>query len=456
MTKRMAVILAAGKGTRMKSELPKVLHKISGIAMVEHVIRAVKECQVDSIVTIIGNGSELVQEVLKDQTQFALQDQQLGTGHAVQQAEKLLAACEGHTIVVCGDTPLLTSASLEKLFEHHRETGAKATLLTAIAEDPTGYGRVIRQAGGDVQAVVEQKDANQEELAIQEVNTGTYIFDNQALFQALHKVDNNNAQGEFYLTDVVGILNQAGHKISAYSLDNIEEAIGVNDRLALAKAQKLMTRRINERHLINGVTMTDIDNTYIEVDVKIGSDCLIEPGVMLKGHTEIGQGVTIASHSEIIDSMIGDGSYIRQSVIESAELAEGVTVGPFARIRPKSQLGPKVHIGNFVEVKNSTLAQGTKAGHLAYIGDADLGSDVNVGCGVIFCNYDGKAKHRSRVGDQVFLGSNSNIVSPVAIDHKAFIAAGSTIVKDVEAEALAISRSEQVNKLNYWQKFINK
>ncbi|MBG9981433.1 bifunctional UDP-N-acetylglucosamine diphosphorylase/glucosamine-1-phosphate N-acetyltransferase GlmU [Facklamia sp. DSM 111018] len=456
MGKRMAVILAAGKGTRMKSSLPKVLHSISGLSMVEHVIRAVKQSEVEELVTIIGNGAEQVQEKLGDQTQFALQTEQLGTGHAVQQAENLLSKFSGNTLVICGDTPLLTGETLHNLFKHHEETDAVATILTAEAEDPTGYGRVIRDEQLAVQKIVEQKDASPEELAVKEINTGTYVFDNQALFEALKQVGNENAQGEYYLPDVIEIFKQQKATVSAYIMEDIHEGMGVNDRVALANAQRLMNERIINQHMRNGVTFTNPSTVYIESDVTIGQDSLVEGGVHLKGKTQIGTGCQIGSHTTIINSEIGDQVSVQQSVIEFSEVDQKVTIGPFAHLRPKSKLAEGVHIGNFVEVKNSYIGKNSKAGHLAYIGDADVGQDVNISCGVIFCNYDGKRKYRSVIGDQVFLGSNANIISPVEIGDRAFIAAGSTILKDVEEEALAISRSEQVNKMGYWSKFNNK
>lgn len=453
MANRMAIILAAGKGTRMKSALPKVLHPLSGLTMVGHVVRAVKSSQVDQIVTIIGNEAEQVREALVGQTEFAFQEEQLGTGHAVQQAEYYLAEKEGSTLVICGDTPLLTGETLQNLFEHHEQTHSKATILTAIAQDSTDYGRVLRNSDQEVERIVEEKDASESEKKVKEINTGTYVFDNQALFTALKKVGNNNAQGEYYLPDVIEILRQAGEIVSAYTMQDINEAIGVNDRVALAKAQSVMSERINQLHMRNGVTFLNPSSTYIEVDVTLGTDCIIETGVQLKGQTQVGQNVVLGSHTEVIDSQIADDVIIRQSVIENSQISSKATVGPYAHLRPDSLIGEGVHIGNFVEVKNSKIDKNTRAGHLAYIGDADIGENVNVGCGVIFCNYDGKKKHRSSVGNNSFIGSNSNIVSPIKIGERTVIAAGSTIVKNIADEELGISRAEQVNKANYWEKF---
>ncbi|MBZ6527125.1 bifunctional UDP-N-acetylglucosamine diphosphorylase/glucosamine-1-phosphate N-acetyltransferase GlmU [Aerococcaceae bacterium DSM 111021] len=456
MEKRLAVVLAAGKGTRMKSDLYKVLHTINGISMVEHVLRAVQDSNVERTVTIVGHGAETVREVLADQSEFALQAEQLGTGHAVLQAKDLLKDEEGSTLVICGDTPLLSAETLNQLFEFHEESDAKGTILTAIAEDPTGYGRVVRHGDKEVSRIVEQKDASEEERSITEINTGTYVFNNKALFEALDKVGNENAQGEYYLPDVISIMKEAGEIVKAFTMDNFDDAIGVNDRVALAEATRLMTKRINENHMRNGVTFVNATSTYIEADVEIGQDTVIESGVSLKGNTKIGSHAFIGSNSEIISSNIADHVEIRQSVLEYSEVEEKVTVGPFAHLRAKSVLKEGAHIGNFVEVKNSVVGVNSKSGHLTYIGDADIGSDVNVGCGTVFVNYDGKNKFRSTIGNDVFIGSGSNLIAPITVGDNAVIAAGSTVTKNVPNESLAIARSRQENKDNYWKHFKNK
>lgn len=456
MSNRMAVILAAGKGTRMKSSLIKVLHPICGRPMVEHVLKAAQSTQANDIVVVVGNDAEKVQEALSDQCVYAHQAEQLGTGHAVLQAEPHLKDKKGNTLVVFGDTPLLTGETLSQMFDYHEQSDSHMTVLTAHLENPFGYGRIIRSQEGEVLKIVEQKDATEQERAVQEVNTGTFIFDNQKLFEALNQITNDNAQGEYYLTDVLEILQRGGGKISAFPLENIEESQGVNDRVALFKATQRMQRRINERHMMNGVTLINSDATYIDSDVIIGEDTVIEPGVSLKGNTVIGKGCYIGMNSEIVSSEIAEGVQLSHSVIEHSVIHSGVTIGPYAHIRPNSTLHQDVHIGNFVEVKNSTVGSGTKAGHLTYVGDADLGENINIGCGTIFVNFDGVNKHRSTVGNDVFIGCNANIVSPVEIEDRAFIAAGTTVTDTVEAESLAISRVKQTNIPNYWEKLQSK
>lgn len=452
MTKRYAIVLAAGQGTRMKSKLYKVLHQVCGKAMVEHVIDQVEQAGVDKVVTIVGHGAEAVKETVGNRSDYVLQAEQLGTGHAVLQAKPAIGNEKGTTLVICGDTPLLTAETLQKLVDHHEAQQAKATVLSAHAENPFGYGRVIRNADQLVEKIVEQKDSSEEEAKVQEINTGTYVFDNEALFQALAQVKNENAQGEYYLPDVIEIIKAQGDIVSAYQMADMAEALGVNDRVALAEAATLMKNRINEKHMRNGVTIIDPNNTYIESEVVIGSDTIIEAGVSLKGQTVIGQECFIGSNSEIVDSTIGNFVKVTSSMIEQSQMADYSNIGPYSHIRPNSTIGEAVHIGNFVEVKNAVVGKDTKVGHLTYVGDADLGENINVGCGTVFVNYDGAKKHRSTVGDNSFIGCNVNIIAPVDVAKNAFLAAGSTITKDVPEGALGIARSRQENKKGYWEK----
>ncbi|MFD1393072.1 bifunctional UDP-N-acetylglucosamine diphosphorylase/glucosamine-1-phosphate N-acetyltransferase GlmU [Lacticaseibacillus jixianensis] len=452
MTKKFTLILAAGKGTRMKSKLYKVLHEVCGKPMVDHVLTEVEKTHPDRVVTIVGHGAEAVEETLGQRTQYVVQEQQLGTGHAVLQAEPLIGGEAGMTLIVSGDTPLFTAETFKKLFEYHKDKGATATILTAQAPDPFGYGRIIRSDIGTVQKIVEQKDATPEEARVAEINTGVYVFDNQELFAALHQVKNNNAQGEYYLPDVIQIMKAKGDVIAAYRMPDFSESMGVNDRVALAAATKVMQARINRQHMQNGVTLIDPATTYIDADVTIGADTVIEPGVSLKGRTTIGADCKIGTHSELIDATLEDGVTVTSSTIEDSIMRKGSNIGPNSHLRPQSDIGEEVHLGNFVEVKKATIGPRTKVGHLTYVGDATLGADINVGCGVVFVNYDGVKKWHTEVGSHAFIGSNSNIIAPVKIADHSFIAAGSTITDDVPYHAMGIARARQTNKPDFWDR----
>lgn len=452
MTSKFTIILAAGKGTRMKSKLHKVLHQIAGKSMVDHVLTQVEQLHPEAVVTVVGHDADAVKAELGDRTQFAEQKEQLGTGHAVMQAEGIFGGRRGVTMIVSGDTPLLTADTFNKLFAYHADKGAKATILTAAAPDPTGYGRIIRGELGTVQKIVEQKDASPEEAQINEINTGVFCFDNEALFSALHEVTNDNAQGEYYLTDVIEILKNRGDVVAAYKMPNFDESMGVNDRVALSAAARVMRNRINEQHMRDGVTLVDPERTYIDADVKIGSDTVIEPGAYLKGKTVIGSDCHVGTGSTITDSTIEDGVTITSSTIEDSIMRTGSDIGPNSHLRPQSDIGEGAHIGNFCEVKKATIGAGTKVGHLTYVGDATLGKNINVGCGVVFVNYDGVKKWHTNVGDEAFIGSNSNIVAPVEVADHSFIAAGSTITDDVPFHGMAIARARQTTKKDYWDR----
>ncbi|AOV06312.1 bifunctional UDP-N-acetylglucosamine diphosphorylase/glucosamine-1-phosphate N-acetyltransferase GlmU [Sporosarcina ureilytica] len=452
MSNTYAIVLAAGQGTRMKSDLYKVLHPVCGKPMVAHVIENISHLGANRIVTIVGHGAEKVEETLGNTSEYVLQQEQLGTAHAVQQAEKLIGDLDGTTIIVCGDTPLIRSTTMQKLIEHHKQSAAKATILTAYTEDPTGYGRIIRGENGQVLRNVEQKDATKEEQQVQEINTGTYCFDNRALFEALKKVRNDNAQGEYYLPDVLGILREEGALVTAYATEDFSETLGINDRVVLSEAERVMRLRIAESHMRNGVTIISPENTYISADAKIGRDTVLQPGSMIEGKTMIGSGCIIGPNSQITDSIIGDRTKVHSSVVIESKVGMDTTVGPFAHIRPESDLGNHVRIGNFVEVKKSTFGEGSKAAHLSYIGDANVGSNVNFGCGTIVVNYDGKKKHVTTVEDEAFIGCNANLVAPVEIGKGAYVAAGSTVTKNVPADSLAIGRARQENKDGYVSK----
>lgn len=456
MTNIYAVVLAAGQGTRMKSKLYKVLHPVCGKPMVEHVIDHIGSLDVERIVTVVGHGAELVQETLGNKSQYVLQAEQLGTAHAVQQAEPILKGLTGTTLVVCGDTPLIRPETMQALLDHHASENAKATILTAVTDNPTGYGRILRNKDGQVSQIVEQKDATQEQQLVKEINTGTYCFDNEALFEVLKQVKNENAQGEYYLPDVIEILQKQGEIVAAHVTNSFDETLGVNDRFALSQAEELMRARINERHMRNGVTIINPATTHISADAIIGSDSVILPGVIIEGKTVIGEDCKIGPNSHIVDSQIGHTTTIHSSVVLNSKVGNDTAVGPFAHLRPESSLGNHVKIGNFVEVKKSTLGNDTKVSHLSYIGDAEVGSNVNIGCGSITVNYDGKKKYKTIIEDDVFIGCNSNLVAPVTLKKGSFIAAGSTITKEVPEDALAVARARQENKLGYMSKLNSK
>ncbi|WP_169834535.1 bifunctional UDP-N-acetylglucosamine diphosphorylase/glucosamine-1-phosphate N-acetyltransferase GlmU [Paenibacillus donghaensis] len=445
----MAIVLAAGQGKRMKSKLYKVLHPVCGKPMVGHVLDTVTATGCQRTIVVVGHGAEAVQAYLGDKAEYVLQASQLGTGHAVKQTKELLGSEEGTTIVICGDTPLVTSETLEGLMALHERNRAAATVLTAVMEQPAGYGRIIRGTDGGVLKIVEQKDCSSEEDAIHEINTGTYCFDNAKLFAALEKVTNTNNQQEYYLTDVIGILRGEGDIVLGYQANDPAESIGVNDRLALSEAEGHMKRRINRRHMLGGVTLIDPDSTYIGAEVVIGQDTVIYPGTFLKGMTVIGEQCIIGPASDIEDSRIMDGAAVKQSVLNQAEVGARASVGPFANLRPGTVLGEEVKVGDFVEIKNATIGNGSKVSHLSYIGDASVGRNVNVGCGAITVNYDGYNKAVTTIEDDAFIGSNVNLIAPVTVGKGAFVVAGSTITRSVPDNDLAIARVKQENKPGY-------
>lgn len=447
---RNAIVLAAGKGTRMKSQKYKVLHEVAGKSMIEHVVDNVKHSGVETIITVVGHGADSVKEALGEQSLYSFQEEQLGTAHAVRMAEEHIGTQEGTTLVVCGDTPLVTAETLKSLIEHHEQSHAQATVLSATAPNPFGYGRIVRNDSEALTKIVEQKDATAEEQQINEISSGIFAFDNATLFAKLANVNNDNAQGEYYLPEVLSLILNENGKVEIYHTDDFDEIMGVNDRIMLSVAEQAMRTRINEQHMRDGVTIIDPQTTYIGKDVKIGQDTTIEPGVKLTGKTVIGSNVIVGQHSEIADSSIGNGVNIKQSVINESKVADEVNIGPFAQLRPGSDIGNKVKVGNFVEVKKSVVKEGSKLPHLSYIGDAEIGERSNVGCGSITVNYDGKNKFKTTIGNDAFIGCNTNLVAPVTVGDFAFIAAGSTITDDVPNNSLALARERQTTKEGYF------
>jgi bifunctional UDP-N-acetylglucosamine pyrophosphorylase/glucosamine-1-phosphate N-acetyltransferase len=449
------VILAAGKGTRMKSALPKVLHKAGELPLIEHVLRAAGALSPKSTTVIIGHQAESVQKALSKRLglRFATQQPQLGTGHALLQAEPMLVGGQGTMVLLSGDVPLLRPATLEALVRRHRESGAAATVLTAVVDDPHGYGRIVRapaRAGGGpgpIDAIVEHKDAAPAQRAIAEINSGIYAFDLEGLFDALKGIGAANAQGEYYLPDLVAIYRARGKVVETVVVRDPREILGINSRRELADVSAILKTGRNDALMESGVTLIDPASTFIGPDVTIGADTIIHPGVYLEGRTTIGAGCIINSGVRIVDSRIDDQVVINNfCVIRESHVSGGAQVGPFAHIRPQSDVGEHAHVGNFVELKKTTLGRGSKANHLSYLGDATIGENVNVGAGTITCNYDGVAKHPTVIEDGAFIGSDTQLIAPVRIGKGAYVAAGSSITEDVPADSLAIARGKQTNK----------
>lgn len=441
---RYAIILAAGQGKRIKSNLPKVLHKACGKEMVNHVIDTMREAGIDDVNVIIGKGAKLVQDRTSSRNvTYSLQEEQLGTGHAVKCAKAFLDGKSGVVAIFTGDAPLIKASTVKKLIDIHIANNNCATLLTSIVENPTGYGRIVRNDNA-VEKIVEHKDCSEDELNITEINAGMYCFDIKNLLDALGKLSNNNAQGEYYLTDVIEIFKSNGEKIGAM-VTNFEETLGVNSRSELAVVENILRKRINKMHLDNGVTIIDPNNTYIGVDVKIGQDTIIYPGNVIEGDTVIGESCVIYPNSRVNNSIIEEGVEIQSSVILDSKIGKNTTVGPFAYIRPESNIGNSVKIGDFVEIKKSTIGDNTKVSHLTYIGDAEVGTSCNFGCGTVVVNYDGKKKHKTKIGNNVFIGCNTNLVAPVEVKDNSYTAAGSTITKEVPEGSLAVARARQKN-----------
>lgn len=448
MSECNVVILAAGKGTRMKSRLPKVLHEASGLPLLDHVLRTAATLNPVSTVVVIGHGSELVEQRLgkRPGLRFAVQVPQLGTGHALLQAEPALRGRAGTLVLLSGDVPLLRPDTLRGLVDRHEAQRAAATVLTAVVGDAAGYGRIVRQ-GGRIAAIVEHRDASPAEKEIREINTGIYAFDLQPLFDSLRQIGTENAQGEYYLPDLVKIYLARGLVVDTHVVDDVREVTGVNSRKELAEVAAILRSGRNEALMDAGVTIVDPATTWIGVDVTIGPDTIVHPGVHLEGRTSIGERCVIHSGVRIVDSEVGTGVVINNfCVIIESRIRDGAKVGPFAHLRPQSDVGPDAHIGNFVELKKTVVGAGSKANHLAYLGDATIGEKVNVGAGTITCNYDGVSKHPTVIEDGVFIGSDSQLIAPVRIGRGAYVAAGSSITEDVPADALAIGRGRQINK----------
>ena len=444
-----AVILSAGKGTRMKSGLAKVLHPVAGRPLAAWPVDAARGAGATPIVLVIGHQAEAVADYFRsdEDVRTAVQIEQLGTGHAVACSREALAGFNGTVLILCGDTPLLRPETLTALTRFHRSCHAAVTVLTAVMDNPDGYGRIVRDAAGSLLAIVEQKDATPEERAIREINSGIYCMESDFLFAHIDSIGSANAQNEFYLTDLVAIAVAKGLTCQALPAENADEIMGVNDRVQLAEAARILRRRINTGLMLSGVTIIDPEQTYIDHGITIAPDTVIHPNCHISGQTVIGGSCTIEAGVSISGCRIGNGCHIKaSSVLEGAEIHDGVSVGPMAHLRPGTVLSDHVKIGNFVETKKAVMGAGSKASHLTYLGDAEIGRDVNIGCGTITCNYDGVKKHRTIIGDDVFIGSDVQLVAPVTVGRNSLVAAGTTVTMDVPPDSLAISRVPQVNR----------
>jgi bifunctional UDP-N-acetylglucosamine pyrophosphorylase/glucosamine-1-phosphate N-acetyltransferase len=443
------VILAAGKGTRMKTTRPKLLHRLAGLPLVHYPIRAARALRPDTITIVLGYQADEVRAALAGEPGlcFAVQEPQLGTGHAVLQAEGALRGRRGTLVLLYGDVPLIRPESLRRLVAHHEATAASATVVTAVIDRPQAYGRILRDAGGAITAIVEERDATDEQRAVREINSGIWAFALDGLFDLLRRLGSDNDQGEYYLTDLVQACRRQGLGVETVVLEDATEIRGINSQAELAAMGAIVRRGRNEALMAAGVTLVDPATTYIDADVEVGPDTLVHPNVHLEGRTRIGSACEIHSGVRIVDSTVGDGTVIRNHcVLEDSTIAGHVDLGPFARLRPGSDVRARAHIGNFVELKKTVFGEGSKAGHLTYLGDATIGAGVNIGAGTITCNYDGVRKNPTVIEDGVFVGSDSQLVAPVTVGQGAYVAAGSTVTDDVPAGALAIARGRQVNK----------
>ncbi|HEY3160475.1 MAG TPA: bifunctional UDP-N-acetylglucosamine diphosphorylase/glucosamine-1-phosphate N-acetyltransferase GlmU [Vicinamibacterales bacterium] len=441
------VVLAAGQGTRMKSRLPKVLHPLVGRSLLEHVLQAAEAISPSTVTLVIGHGAESVREKVGNRTNIGVvvQEPQLGTAHALQQAEARLAGRQGTVVLLSGDVPLLRGVTLRRLVEAHQAANAAATVVTAIVERPYGYGRIVRTKGR-IARIVEERDASADVRQIREINGGIYAFDLPPLFDALRGIAAQNAQGEYYLTDLVAIYRRRKLPVETLVVDNPQEIRGINSRTELAEVSRIVRQTKNEELMAAGVTIVDPATTYIDPDVQVGPDTVIHPGVAIEGQSRIGAACEIHSHVRIVGSEIADKSVIHNfCLIIGSRIAEGASVGPFAHLRPESVVGERAKIGNFVELKKTTMGAGSKANHLAYLGDATIGERVNVGAGTITCNYDGTSKHPTIIEDGAFIGSDTQLIAPVRVGKGAYVAAGSSITEDVPDGALGIARGRQTN-----------
>jgi len=443
---RAALIMAAGKSTRMKSLLPKAAHPLCGRPIARHVVDTCREAGIQRVIVVVGHEAEAVEAAIGRDVEYVTQEQQLGTGHAVRCTEDLLAGFDGVLAVLPGDAPLVRPDSLACMLQECEQSACAASLLTARLDEPGMYGRILRDQNGRVAGIVEAKDASAEVIAIREICTSIYAFKAAHLFPALRELSPENRQNEYYLTDVIAILADKGMAIAATVTEDPQEVLGINTRIELAEAAAIMRHRILESHMLNGVTVIDPSATYVDVGVRIGQDTVLYPGTIVEGQSRVGSGCVVGPNARIVDCTIGDSVTIDNSVAVGSTVGDGTRVGPFSRLRPGSIIGERVIIGDFVEIKNSTVGAGVSLAHMTYIGDSEIGDGTNIGAGTITCNFDGRRKHRTVIGKGAFVGSHTTLNAPVTVGDGAFIGSGSVITKDVPADALAVGRAQQIIK----------
>ncbi len=448
-----AIVLAAGKGTRMKTENPKCAFPLLKTPMIEYIISSLTKTKIDEIVVVVGHKKEVFEEMLNERVSFATQSEQLGTGHAVLQAKNNIKDVSGNTFILCGDMPLVDEMILNNLYEYHMQNNLDITVLSTIMDDPTSYGRIVRNEKGSLECIVEEKEATLEIKEIKEINTGLYCVKSSILFDLLSQVKNDNAKSEYYLTDIIEIAKTKNMNVSAYCDNNSYKFIGVNDLYTLSIVESYLQDEINRMHMLNGVNIVSPKTVLISKDVKIESGTTIYPNTCIYGKTVIKNGTVVGPNSEISNSIIGSNSSVVHSTVFDSEIGSKTTVGPFAHLRMHTILGDKIRLGNFVELKNSKIANETKISHLTYIGDTECGSNVNWGCGCVTVNYDGVNKNKTIIGDNVFIGCNTNLIAPISIGNGAYIAAGSTLTESLENDDFAIARAKQVTKHEYAKKY---
>ena len=446
--KRNALILAAGKGTRMKTDLPKCAFPILKKPMIEYIIESVEKSLIDDAVVVVGHKKEMIQDILKERVQYAVQAEQLGTGHAALMARDILENQDAVTLILLGDMPLVDEQTIDQVLKTHESGAYDLTVVTTTVQNPSGYGRILRDDYGRIKAIVEEVNCTPEQRQIQEINTGIYAVNNGLLFEAIDKIDKDRKKKEYYLTDIVEILQEDYH-VGTHNIHDTKKLMGVNDLVAISEAEKYLRDQINRHHMLNGVSMINPETITIGHNVRIEGNVTINPNTTVTGSSEIKTGAVIGPNTEIHNGIIYEDVTVRHSLIYDSVVHEGTTIGPFAHLRKGAEIGKNNRIGNFVEVKKTITGADTKAAHLAYIGDAEVGEDVNFGCGAITVNYDGKKKHKTLIGDNVFIGCNTNLVAPITIEDNVFIAAGSTVTENVPAGSLAIARNRQINKADY-------